>query len=244
MRTIKLIIAYDGTDFSGWQVQPGKRTVQGEMTEAVSRVVGSKTSVHCSGRTDAGVHALGQVAHFQTDTSIPSKKIAEAVNSFLPDDITVKKTEEVCPEFHARFSAKSKLYCYRIFLSEIPDPFRQRYSWRFSKELDTSLMAQEIKSLEGKHDFSAFRASGSSVKSSVREVYRSQVLKRSDMVDVIMEANGFLYNMMRNVTGTLVEIGRGYFSPGSMQEILLGKDRKKAGPTAPPSGLFLLKVNY
>lgn len=244
MRNIKLTIAYDGTDLSGWQVQPEKRTVQGELEKAFFELTGKRLRVHGSGRTDSGVHARGQVAHVKVPGGIPARKLARVLNGYLPTDIAVQKAEEAVPKFHARFDAKSKTYRYRILLSEVPDPFEERYAWRISPDVRVGLMRAEIESILGEHDFGAFRASGSNVRSNVREVLSCRVTQKKELVVVDIEATGFLYNMMRNMVGTLVEISRGRFPKGSMGRILLSGDRKVAGPTAPARGLFLMNVKY
>jgi tRNA pseudouridine38-40 synthase len=244
MRTVKLTIAYDGTDYHGWQIQPGKRTVQGVLEEAFFALTGKKTRLHASGRTDAGVHAVGQVAHLKCDAGVPTAKLPEALNGLLDEDVAIKRAEDVHKDFHARFSAKSKLYRYRIRLSPEPDPFEDRYAWRIGTRLDEDLMAREIGSIRGEHDFGAFRASGSHVRTNVRTVRACSVSRLGELLQVDVRATGFLYNMMRNIAGTLVEIGRGYFPPGSTRTILASRDRKQAGPTAPANGLFLMDVRY
>ncbi len=244
MRTIKLTIAYDGTGFSGWQVQPGKLTVQKTLEDALEKLTQERKRIFASGRTDAGVHATGQVAHFRTDSNIPIANFVPAFNSLLPQEVVVKQAREMPEGFHARFSAKSKIYTYRILLSKVPDPFEERYSFRSDRELNIRAMSKELKSLKGRHDFSAFRASGSYVKSSERTILDCVLKKERNILEVKIEATGFLYNMMRNIIGTLFEIGRGHFSSGSMKKILLSRDRKKAGPTAPAKGLFLTEVKY
>lgn len=244
MRTIKLTISYDGTRYNGWQLQKNGRTVQGEIEKAIEKVFGRLHRLHAASRTDAGVHAKSQVAHFKTTERIPVDKIAVALNSRLPEDISIIRAEEVPGEFHARFDAKTKHYRYHVLNSKKRDPFSERYAWRVPYSLDVPLMRKESKVLLGEHDFKSFQASDKRERSSTRRITKISVKKKGSSVDIDIEGNGFLYNMVRNIAGTLVDIGRGYLPAGSMKKILKAKDRTKAGPTAPAKGLFLMEVKY
>ena len=244
MRNIKLTIAYDGTAYKGWQVQKNARTVQEELERAISAFFGGKHTLYGASRTDAGVHALAQVANFKTPSGIPVSRIPFALNSVIPEDIAVKKAEEAEPGFHSRFAALSKSYRYHIFNSKSRDPFRERYSCRVPYVLDVPLMRKEAAFLKGRHDFRSFQASDKRERSSVRTIKSIEVKKRGSSVTIDVEGDGFLYNMVRNIAGTLIDIGRGYLAPGSVSRILKAGDRTKAGPTAPAKGLFLVRVKY
>ena len=246
MRNIKLTISYDGTNFKGWQVQKNGKTVQEELEKTIKKVFGKTHRVTAAGRTDAGVHAKRQVINFKApmSISIPTGRIPEALNAHLPDGIAVKEAEEVPAKFHSRFDAKSKLYKYHIVNTRRPDPFTERHAWRVPYSLNVSLMKKEAKELLGRHDFRSFQAKDKRERSSVREIYKLDLKKNKSSLVIDIEANGFLYNMVRNIVGTLVDIGRGYLPEGSMRKILKEKDRTKAGPTAPARGLFLTEVKY
>ncbi|MDP8298711.1 MAG: tRNA pseudouridine(38-40) synthase TruA [Candidatus Tantalella remota] len=244
MRNIKLTISYDGAAYKGWQLQKTGSTVQGKLEKAIKEVFGKEHRLHGAGRTDSGVHAKGQVAHFKTASRIPVEKISPAFNALLPDDIVVKRTEEVADKFHSRFDAKSKLYRYNILNSRQRDPFEERYTWRVPYKLNLTRMRKEAAELLGRHDFKSFQASDKRERSSVREISTIKLRKKGKMITLDIEGDGFLYNMVRNIAGTLVDIGRGYLSAGSMKEIIETKDRTKAGPTAPAKGLFLIEVRY
>lgn len=244
MRNIKLTIAYDGTSFKGWQVQKNGRTVQEEIEKAIKKVFGKKCTLYGAGRTDSGVHARGQVANFKTSSEMPITKVAVALSSLLPETISIQKAEEVKEDFHARFSAKKKRYQYSIHNSKRRDPFTERYAWGVSYSLDVPLMRKEAKVLEGRHDFKSFQASDKREGSTVRRINSIKINKKGSHITIDIEGDGFLYNMVRNITGTLVDIGRGYLAAGSMKRILGKKDRKEAGPTAPAKGLLLVSVKY
>ncbi|MBU0571585.1 MAG: tRNA pseudouridine(38-40) synthase TruA [Candidatus Omnitrophica bacterium] len=244
MNTVKLAIAYDGTDYRGWQVQASGKTIQGEIEKAIKKIFGKDHRLHGSSRTDSGVHAAGQVAHFKTSNMIPADKVPAALNSVLPKDIAILKAEYAEKEFHSRFDARSKQYRYRIFCSREKDPFNQRYVWCLSYWLDLSLMKKEAEVLIGRHDFKAFQASDKKERSSTRNILHLDIVKKGSFITINIEADGFLYNMVRNIVGTLVDIGRGHLPPGSMKKILDSRDRTQAGPTAPPEGLCLREVKY
>ncbi|MFC1548970.1 tRNA pseudouridine(38-40) synthase TruA [Candidatus Omnitrophota bacterium] len=244
MRNIKLTITYDGTDYRGWQVQKNGQTVQEEMERAVKKVFGKRHRIYGASRTDAGVHAEQQVANFKVSSNIPIKSVQPALNAALPENIVVTGAEEVPVDFNSRFDAKSKLYRYRIINKKHRDPFAEKYSWRVSYQLDVPLMKKEAACLIGKHDFKSFQASDKRERASVRRILSVDIKKNKEDITIDIKGDGFLYNMVRNIVGTLVDIGRGYLPPGSMKTVLKNKDRTKAGPTAPAKGLYLINVNY
>jgi len=244
MRKIKLTISYDGSRYKGWQLQENGLTVQEELEKSIKKVFGKHHRVHAASRTDAGAHAMAQAVHFNTSSKIPTEKIVPALNKALPDDIAVTRAEEAERDFHARFDASGKLYRYHILNCRERDPFREKYSWRVSYKLDVPLMRREAAFLIGRHDFKSFQARDKRERASVRKLTRLDVKKRGKDLEIEIEADGFLYNMVRNIVGTLIEIGRGYLPPGSMKKILKSRDRAQAGPTAPAKGLFLVEVKY
>lgn len=245
MRNILLTIEYDGTNYYGWQVQgPEVPTVQQKLREVLQKVLQEEILVLGASRTDRGVHAKGQAANFKTNSKMPLARLKEALNGLLPQDITVKSLKEVPLRFHAQFDAKEKTYRYTILNRSFSTPFLQRYSNLVRVPLDIRLMAKEAKGLVGKHDFSSFQGRGRIAKSAVRQIKNLSVRKEGNFLYIEVTANGFLYNMVRNIVGTLIEIGRGYFSEGSIKRILKAKNRDLAGPTAPAKGLCLLKVKY
>lgn len=245
MRNLKLTLAYDGTDFFGWQTQPGRRTVQETLEAAIARLTGEeRVRVNASGRTDSGVHAVAQVANFRTASTIPAEKWRAALNAHLPDDVVVKQAEEAAPDFDANRDAVRKTYRYVIHDGETADPFLRRYSCRSRRRLDAAAMTRAAVVLEGKHDFAAFETEWPNRASSVRTITRIAVNRFGDWLWLDVEADGFLYNMVRAIAGTLMNVGRGYWPEEEVGLILAGRDRTRAGPTAPPEGLFLLRVEY
>ncbi len=245
MRNIKLIIEYDGTGYHGWQVQPDSPTIQGILEEKIGVITGERISLIASGRTDAGVHALGQVANFRTESQIPLCGIKRGVNSLLPDDIVIRRAEEANEDFHARFSAKSKLYEYRILNSPVSSPLERNFSWHVAQRLDLGRMRRAGEMLLGTHDFSSFRSAHSDNLNPVRTLMALEIRKsRNHMIAIRMRANAFLKQMVRNIVGTLVEVSRGRIEPEDFREILDARDRTKAGMAAPPYGLFLAEVEY
>jgi len=245
MRNIKLTIEYDGTGYHGWQIQPNYPTIQGVLQEKIGVITGERISLIASGRTDAGVHALGQVANFRTDRRISLCAIKRGVNSLLPDDIAIRRAEAVSDDFHARFSAKSKLYEYRIFSSLVPSPIERKFSWHVSRRLDLKGMRKAAQMLLGTHDFSSFRSAHSDNLNPVRTLMALEIReRRNHMISIRMRADAFLKQMVRNVVGTLVDVGRGKMDPENLGEILDARDRTKAGMAAPPCGLFLIEVEY
>jgi len=245
MRTIKLVIEYDGSHYLGWQVQPNGQTIQGVIQDRLKRLTGESSQLIGSGRTDAGVHALGQVAHFKTESGMDANTFQRALNSLLPEDIVIRRAEEVEAEFHARRSARSKVYEYRILNRTTPPAVDRQYVWYVPQKLNLDEMKKASHNLVGEHDFSAFRSVGSSARSSVRNILRADWKRgKVGLLRFEIEASGFLKQMVRAIVGTLVEVGRGKISAQEFKRILDSKDRKEAGPTAPAQGLFLKEVRY
>lgn len=244
MRNIKLTIRYDGTGYSGWQSQKNGRAIQDVIQDAIRKITGEHSHLTGSGRTDAGVHALAQVANFKTRSNIPLKNLQMALNTELPKDIVIYHAEEVDLKFDAQRSARSKLYRYVIMNSNFLDPFLRRYAAKCFYLLDIKRMRRSAKYLVGRHDFRSFQAVGGGEKNSIRKVKHITIEKDGDLIYIDIEANGFLYNMVRNIAGTLVEVGRGKFSVESVKEILREKDRRCSGPTMPAKGLRLIRVIY
>jgi tRNA pseudouridine38-40 synthase len=244
MRHLKLIIGYDGTDFHGFQRQAGLRTVQEELERTLTKLLGHAVAVKAAGRTDAGVHAEGQVVSFRTDNPIPTHRLPVALNGLLPADIVAKKATEVAPDFHPRFDATSRVYRYLIDNRPTPSALLRRYAWHIPEPLDVEAMRQAARWLLGVHDFASFHASGSELGTTVREMKRLHIAKRDGIIVITLEANAFLYHMARIIVGTLVEIGLGKRHPEEMRQILDARDRTVAGKTAPPHGLCLWRVKY
>jgi len=244
MRNIKLIIEYDGKSFNGWQKQPTKLNIQGEIEKAIEEITGEKVDLTASGRTDAGVHSLGQTANFKTDSQIPIEKIAKAINSKLKKSIVIKSAEEVDEKFHSRYSVKSKTYRYIINNSDNGTAIYRGLEYHIPMKLDVKKMQEAMKFFEGEHDFKGFKASGTSSKSSVRTIYKGEVKQEGERIIIEVTGNGFLYNMVRIIAGTLVDVGLEKIKPEGIPEIIESKDRTKAGKTLPPHGLYLLKVEY
>ncbi len=245
MRNIKLLIEYDGTNYLGWQVQPKGATIQGFIEDKLALLTGEPVHLIGSGRTDAGVHALGQVAHFKTKSQMDVGSIQRALNSLLPRDIVIQKVEEVEEGFHARRQSISKIYEYRILNRNIRSPFHRGYAWHIPQTLDLEEMKKATQGLVGEHDFSSFRSVGSPTRTAVRRVIHAEWKKGGEgLIRFEIEANGFLKQMVRAIVGTLVEVGKGKMGSEEFPEILRAKDRKKAGPTAPAHGLFLKEVKY
>ena len=244
MKRILLTISYDGTNYSGWQKQKNAVTVQGEFDKACSTLF--KTDVESIGasRTDAGVHALGQRAVIDVDTSIPAEKIPLALNPLLPDDIVVTHAEEVGADFNPRFKALKKTYEYSIYNAPFRNPLYRNYSEYVRCELDLDSMRTACEAFVGEHDFRAFCASGNSSKTTVRTIYSLDIEKDGDFIKIRVTGNGFLYNMVRIIAGTLIYVGEGRIAPDDLPEIIASGDRRKAGKTAGPSGLVLVKIMY
>jgi tRNA pseudouridine38-40 synthase len=244
MRNIKLLLSYDGTDFSGWQFQPGRRTVQAVLEAAIAQLTGAPATTNASGRTDAGVHALGQVVHFYTASRHPPAVFVKALNALLPHDVRVRGAWDMPQSFHATLDAKAKLYRYVIDNNPIADPFQRRYSDHVYPPLDVARMNQAAQALRGRHDFHSFETHWPNRTSSVRTITHIAVSRMNDFVWLDVEADGFLYNMVRAICGTLVLVGTGRWPATRVAEVLAARDRRVAGPTAPPQGLFLVRVRY
>ena len=244
MRNIKLTIEYDGKDFNGWQKQPTKLNIQGTIEQAIKQITGEEVQLDASGRTDAGVHAFGQVANFKTNSQIPIDKFAIAINSKLKRSIVIKKAEEVDERFHSRLSCKRKTYRYIINNSEQGTAIYRNLETNIPFYLDASKMDEAAQYFVGEHDFKAFKASGTSSKSSVRTIYEAKVYRNLDRVCIELTGNGFLYNMVRIIAGTLVEVGMGKLEPTDIPKIIESKNRENAGKTLQPQGLYLVKVEY
>jgi len=245
MRTLKLTLAYDGTRFVGWQRQAQGESIQGLLEDALARFEGSPVTVHGAGRTDAGVHALGQVASVRVTCPHDVATLTRALNAHLPEDLRVLAVEEAAADFHARFSAKSKTYRYVIRNGPIAMPFERAYVWHLAEPLNVEAMQRAAALLVGTHDFAAFQSVGTETPGSVRTVLRSGILQfEPSLLSYQVTGEGFLRHMVRALTGTLVEIGRGWREPESIQSLLSGGRRSDAGATAPPHGLFLVSVDY
>lgn len=241
---IKLTVEYDGTHYHGWQFQPKGETIQSVLERAASTFLGKPTRVTGSGRTDAGVHALGQVVNFFSDKDFDPYRIQRALNALTPDDITIKEVEIVADCFDARRDGRGRVYEYRILNRSTPSPFYRNRAWHLHDQLDLQAMRGAIRCLEGEHDFSSFRAAGCDAAHPVRTVYRVSLDQRDELLVFTIEATAFLRHMVRNILGTLIEVGRGQRTPKSFAELLEARDRTKAGATAPPCGLFLVEVKY
>ncbi len=241
---LRITLEYDGSAYHGWQRQKNAISVQEVVEKAIIIISGEKISVIGAGRTDAGVHAKGQVANFHTNMRIPVGKIPYAINSRLPEDVAVYEAEIVPDDFHARLCAKSKIYRYTIYNAPYPSPILRRYAYFFPKPLDIRAMKDAATEFIGVHDFSAFMASGSHVKNSVRHVKRLDIFEKGQIINIRVEADGFLYNMIRIMAGTLLDVGLGKIDPGQICPIIKSKDRLHAGRTLPPHGLCLEKVVY
>ena len=244
MRNIKLVIEYDGSGFNGWQKQPNKLNIQGEIESVIENITKEKIELIASGRTDAGVHAIGQVANFKTNSNIPIEKIPIAINSQVKNSIRIKSAEEVDERFHSRYNCKRKTYRYIIDNSKYGSSIFRNMTYHMPIKLNISEMQRAVKYFEGEHDFKAFKSSGTSSKSSVRTIYEAKVIKKNEYIILELTGNGFLYNMVRIIAGTLVDVGLEKLRAKDIPIILEKKDRQKAGKTLPPQGLFLVKVEY
>ena len=245
VENFRIVVQYDGTAYHGWQRQKTDRTIQGEIEKALMTMTGKPVSLAGSGRTDAGVHAIGQAASFRSDAGLGPDIYLKGLNSLLPDDILIKVCESMDPAFHARYDARSKLYQYRILNRDMPSILERHYVWHIRQCLNVSAMQKAATSFVGNHDFKAFEGTGSPRTSTVRHVIRAGIQQTADdhiLFDI--EADGFLRYMVRNIVGTLVDVGKGRTPGGDVEGILLSRDRNRAGATAPAKGLFLIKVNY
>lgn len=228
----------------GWQKQPNKLNIQGEIEQAISSLTGEEIDLIGSGRTDAGVHALGQVANFKTNSKIPIEKMAVAINSKLKKSIIIKNAEEVDERFHSRYNAKNKTYRYIINNSEYGSAIYRDLEYHFPIKLDVGKMKRAVKYFEGEHDFSGFKASGTSAKNSVRTIYKAEVKENGERILIELTGNGFLYNMVRIISGTLLEVGLGKIEADNIPDIIESKNRQNAGKTLPAHGLYLVEVKY
>jgi tRNA pseudouridine38-40 synthase len=245
MKNYKITVAYDGTRYKGWQIQKNTdMTIQGKIGGVLEQLAGHPVEVIGSGRTDAGVHAIGQVANFHIDEHFGKEEIFENLNRYLPEDIAVTAIEEADDRFHSRYQAQSKTYSYRIRTSPVADVFARRYVYHYGKPLDAERMRQAAEALLGTHDFASFCGNKRMKKSTVRTITEIQIAERDGELRIDYTGDGFLQNMVRILTGTLIEVGRGERSPQDMEKILAGKNRELAGYTAPPQGLRLEKVTY
>jgi len=244
MRNLRLTLEYDGTDYAGWQVQHNAPSVQGAVESALERMLEHPVRVVASGRTDAGVHALGQVANFRTDRTIPLRGVLHGLNALLPEDVAVRRVDEVPLEFDSRRSAKEKTYHYRLHCGAAPSAFARRTSWRIPPPLDLEAMANAGRHLVGTHDFGAFRSAGCDAPHAVRAVHEVWVKPAGEEVEIGVRGTAFLRHMVRIVVGTLVEVGKGRRDPDCVARALASRRREDAGVTAPPQGLFLREVRY
>lgn len=244
MRRIKLVVAYDGTNYCGWQYQPNGITIEEVLNKHLSELLKEEIKVIGASRTDSGVHALGNVAVFNTDARMPADKISFALNTRLPEDIRIQDSCEVPFEFHPRFADTVKTYEYRILNRCFPDPTKRLYSYFYYYPLDVEKMRRAAAYLVGEHDFKSFCTSKPDVTNTVRTVYSLDIEKEGDMICIRIRGNGFLYNMVRIIAGTLIRVGGGSIEPEEMQEILEAKDRSRAAETARPQGLTLVKIEY
>lgn len=244
MRTIKLIIEYEGTQYAGWQVQPNGLSVQEVLEEVLSKVLKEKVRISSSGRTDAGVHAQGMVAAFRTEKTIPVRAFSDGLNSLLPPDIAVREAEEVSSAFNPRRDAKGKHYRYTILNATRRSPLNRLATWRVGCKLDEEAMARAARHFIGERDFAAFRASNCAAKTTVRRIYGIDIRREGDFLIIDVTGSGFLKNMVRIIVGTLVAVGKGCMSPDDITPLLESGDRNRAGSTAPPQGLCLMEVFY
>ena len=249
-RNLKLILAYDGSEFAGWQVQPGRATIQGTLASAIGRLTGENVLPQGSGRTDAGVHAFAQVATFLTDASIPTENWVGALNDILPPSIRILDVSDAAPEFHARKSAQAKIYRYRIYRGAICPPFIARYAWHYPFPLDEEAMASAAGRVEGEHDFTSFaavdpeRGREDAQVSNIRRIFSSSWAREGDEFVYMVKGSGFLHHMVRNLVGTFILVGKGTLQAEDITRILEARNRSAAGATAPAAGLYLVGVEY
>jgi tRNA pseudouridine38-40 synthase len=251
MRNIKLTIAYDGADFHGWQVQPGLPTIQGALTEAAKEITQEKIMIHGASRTDTGVHALGQAAHFKTQSLLSAEEFQRALNALLPPAIRIVAAEELGPDFHARWQAQGKTYRYRIYRGRVLPPFDYRRALHYSGPLDEEAMAAAARLFEGEHDFTSFAASSGSEeddsgRDKVRVLYSSEIVRElaREEIAYVVRGRSFLRYMVRKIVGTLIEVGKGRLAPADIPRLFEARDRSCSGPTVPPEGLYLVSLEY
>lgn len=243
-KRVRITVAYDGTNYRGWQIQDNGITVEAELNRCLSQLLGEPVRVIGASRTDSGVHAMGNVAVFDTCNRMPAEKISYALNQRLPEDIRIQKSEEVPCDWHPRYRASRKTYEYRIYRAEFPMPVKRLYSHFVYRPLDVEGMREAAAFLEGEHDFKSFCQTGAQVESTVRTIYTLHVEEQGADLVIRVCGSGFLYNMVRIIAGTLLEVGQGKREPGSMREVLAAADRSAAGPTAPACGLTLIKYEF
>ena len=255
MRNIKLTLSYDGADFHGWQLQPGLATIQGAVTEAARQITQENIFIQGASRTDAGVHALGQVAHFKTQSQLPATEIQRALNALLPPAIRIVAAEEVGPDFHARWQAQDKTYRYRIYRGQVLPPFDYRRAFHYSGPLDETAMAEAARLFEGEHDFTTFAASSGSEdddreREMTRVIHSSEIIRdpardpERDEIAYVVRGRSFLRYMVRKIVGTLLEVGKGRLAPADIPQIFEARDRSRSGPTVPAEGLYLVALEY
>ena len=251
MQTVKLTIAYDGSDFHGWQLQPGLATIQGALHDAIRQITQEPITIHGASRTDAGVHALGQVAHFKTHSTLDAQEIQRGMNALLPPTIRVVATQEVGQDFHARWLAQGKTYRYRIYRGEVLPPFDHRRAFHYPWPLDEAAMSAAARAFEGQHDFSSFAASTGSEEDDKdrdmqRVIHSSEIVRepQRDEIAYVVRGRSFLRYMVRKIVGTLIEVGKGRLAPTDIPEIFAARDRSRSGPTVPPEGLYLVALEY
>lgn len=244
MRNIKITIEYDGTNYLGWQRQKSGSTIQNTLEEAIRSLTNEDVEVIGSSRTDAGVHAKGFVANFKTNTKIPADKYREAINHKLPDDIVILKSEEVDEDFHSRYNARGKTYSYSILNRDVHSAIGRNYLYHIKRKLDIEAMKEACKYFIGTYDFSAFKSSGSSVKTTIRTIYELYIEENNNIIKIYVTGDGFLYNMVRIIVGTLIMVGFNKIMPNEIENIISDKDREKAGICVPSTGLILEKVYY
>lgn len=244
MKRVRLTVAYDGTNYHGWQLQDNGVTIEGELNRCLTELLGEPVSVIGASRTDSGVHALGNVAVFDTESSIPAEKFSYALNRRLPEDIRVQRSEEVAADWHPRRCASRKTYEYRIYRGEFPMPVKRLYSYHIYRALDVKKMCLAAEYLVGEHDFKSFCQTGAQVESTVRIIYSAEVEEQGADLVIRVCGSGFLYNMVRIIAGTLLEVGTGKRTPESVEQVLAARERSAAGPTAPACGLTLMKYEF
>lgn len=241
---LKLVIEYDGTDFCGWQLQPGQRSVQGEMENAIAALTGQTVRLHGAGRTDSGVHALAQVANCQLETKIPPGRFAAALNPLLPSDVKVLSAEAVSDSWHARFSARGKVYSYRLLLSDAPRPLSRHRAYRLPQSLNLDAIEQALPLFAGRHDFKAFAAKGSSALTTERTITRAELIRQGEQCELVFSGDGFLYHMVRIIVGDLVAVAMGKLAASDIARALATGHRSRPPITAPAQGLYLVQVIY
>ena len=244
MKRVRMIISYDGTNYCGWQTQINGITVEEIINRELTRLLGEEIAVIGASRTDSGVHAIGNVAVFDTETKIPPEKISFALNQRLPEDIRIQKSEEVSTDFHPRYCNSKKTYEYKILNRRFPNPMVRLYTHFVYMPLDVELMKEAAGYIVGEHDFASFCSAGSQVKTTVRTIYELDINKENDIIEIKISGNGFLYNMVRIIVGTLMKVGLKVYPPEHVKEIIEAKDRYMAGPKAPAKGLTLVGIEY